>query len=392
MKARSLFALALVASASALSALVACASDEMDSSLGPEGSSSSLPGEGGGADASSDGALEEGEPCSPEALCPGGPFDPSTIGGALDLRTRITAIRGRSASDVWAVGAGGTIVHFDGTSWSRSETGTIETMNAIWLRENEEIALVSLAAMYTRGLPLPDGGNAPPSAGGWSEGTLFEFGPSAAVTSTWTAPGAPWLWCSSPAQNGSTGLWRLHVDPASQSLDIANPFGDDVCATLPCAWMTSVHGTSGDDLWAVGYSGTTYRITNAQGDAPVITPFDSKTWAGLNGVWAASEKDAWSVGGAGVIRHYTGQPTSWDVVDDVPTTGNLNAIWGTSSTDVWAVGNDAVVLHYDGKGWSLMKVAGLGVSRPNLYTVWASSPGHVWIGGDGVILSVGGKP
>jgi len=59
---------------------------------------------------------------------------------------------------------------------------------------------------------------------------------------------------------------------------------------------------------------------------------------------------------------------------------------------VWAVGDGAVVLHYDGTRWSRMKIAGLGPRRPDLYTVWTAAPGHVWIGGHGVFLSLGGKP
>jgi hypothetical protein len=39
-----------------------------------------------------------------------------------------------------------------------------------------------------------------------------------------------------------------------------------------------------------------------------------------------------------------------------------------------------------------VKVAGLGELRPDLYAVWSSAPGHVWIGGQGVVLSLGGKP
>jgi hypothetical protein len=78
-------------------------------------------------------------------------------------------------------------------------------------------------------------------------------------------------------------------------------------------------------------------------------------------------------------------------VADVPATATLRAVWGTSSADVWAVGDDATVLHYDGTSWTRAHVAGLGARHPNLYAVWASAPGHVWIGGDGILLSIGGK-
>ena len=61
------------------------------------------------------------------------------------------------------------------------------------------------------------------------------------------------------------------------------------------------------------------------------------------------------------------------------------------STDVWAVGDEGVVLRYDGKSWSRVKVAGLGAERPNLTAVWVAAGGHVWVGGEGVVLSLRGK-
>ena len=100
----------------------------------------------------------------------------------------------------------------------------------------------------------------------------------------------------------------------------------------------------------------------------------------------------WAVGTVGTIRRCRGDVHLWEAVDDVPTNEALNAVWGTSASDIWAVGDAGVVLHYDGARWSRVKVAGLGVARPDLYSVWSPAPGHVWIGGQGVVLSLGGKP
>ena len=109
-------------------------------------------------------------------------------------------------------------------------------------------------------------------------------------------------------------------------------------------------------------------------------------------MWAASDTDVWAVGTAGTIRHYRGDSVFWEVVEDVPTNEALNGVWGTSASDIWAVGNAGVVLHYDGARWSRVKVAGVGEAPSDLYTVWSPAPGQVWIGGQGVVLSLGGKP
>lgn len=406
MKTRSFVALVgLVAGASSVGVLVACASDETSPPADPEGPGTALPGVDAGLEASPEDATAGVDPCVPGTLCPNGLFDPKRPGGGLDTRTRINVVRGRSPSDVWIAGARGAVAHFDGTSWKKLDTGTVESLNALWLRGSSEIAIASVASVFTRGLDAEDGGAdaappSPPSAGGWTDRGTPVGPPQLSVagkllTSSWTAPGAEWLWCTAMetlADPAVSGLWRLRVDPSTNGLEIRNAVPRSTCNFLPCKKMMSVHGSSADDLWAVGTTGATFRITNAQGETPSVRAYDSQTWAGLSGVWTASETEAWAVGGAGVIRHYTGQSTSWDVVANVPTTEDLTAVWGSSASDVWAVGMRGVVLHYDGKGWSLVKVTGLGARTPDLHAVWTPEPGHVWIGGEGVLLSLGGEP
>ncbi|MBN9163261.1 MAG: hypothetical protein J0I07_20000 [Myxococcales bacterium] len=344
------------------------------------------------------------EVCTPDALCSSELFDPNQPGESLDLRTQIMVIRGRSASDVWAAGALGALAHFDGSSWKRSDPGERETLRALWLRDSGEVALGVLDHVFARGL---DDAGAPPSAGGWTRqvsSATLAYNPSPWVPlplvarslkfqSAWAAPGSESLWCATLATNAgsSSGLWRLRQTPSS-TFEIGVGIAPEVCRVLPCSQMTSIHGASANELWAVGAEGSTVRITDAESDTPNVEVFNSQTWNALHGVWAASASEAWSVGVRGTIRRYTGDPEFWDVVSDVPTTENLNAVWGSSATDIWAVGDRGVVLHYDGKSWSRVKVAGLGVRRPTLSTVWLAGTGHVWVGGQGVLLSLGGNP
>jgi len=387
----------IVAYVPSMFALAACASDESAPASLPDAGATVVPAPDGRGDASPEDA--GADPCTPDALCPNGPFDPEAPGGPLDLRTRINVIVGRSRDDVWAAGVVGTVIHFDGVSWTRLATETTETLYSLWPRKDGEIAMASLASIFTRGLTKDEADASGPSAGGWTRRTATG-GPQGAawqrLTSCWAPPDAEWLWCalesSSIAEFRANGLWRVRVDPLTNAVEIGSAAPPDAFSVLPLEHMRSVHGISANDLWAVGAMGAIVHITDAQSSTPRIKAFDSKTWAGLLGVWAASEREAWAVGGAGVIRHYTGHTSSWDIVSDVPTTENLRAVWGSSSSDVWAVGDGAVVLHYDGTSWSPVRIAGLGDRRPDLYAVWTSAPGHVWVGGDGVLLSLGGNP
>jgi hypothetical protein len=390
----------------AVTTVAACADDESPSAPGADAAVIPTP-----ADASVDAvdeadAAEAALPCTDDVPCPFGPFEANTEGGPLDLRTRINAIRARNVSDVWLAGANGTIAHYDGVSWRRSDSGSQQTMKSLWLRDEDEVALVDLKSVYRRNFDAADAGvdAGLPSADGWSAVGMALVPTEASsssliVSSTWAAPGAEWAWLTTLeyAANGTprnrvNGIWRLRIAPETSQLELQNGLPPGTCMTIGCRRMTSVHGRSADDLWSVGYTGAIVHITGAQSAVPEYKPFDSQTWAELDGVWAASETEAWAVGGGGVIRHYTGHPYAWDIVDDVPTTETLRAVWGSSPSDVWAVGDTATVLHYDGTSWSRVAVAGLGLRHPDLFAVWTPAPGHVWIAGDGVFLSLGGKP
>ncbi|MDF2692974.1 MAG: hypothetical protein K0S65_1357, partial [Labilithrix sp.] len=320
-----------------------------------------------------------------DALCPNGLFDPSDPSVGLDWRTRIHAIGGRSVSDVWLAGALGTMAHFDGSSWTPSEMGTMESQRVLWLLDSAELSLGSFRSIYARGLDVDAGGV---SADGWSHHELPPRPPFAGrdLMAAWAPPGSHSLWLAA-----STDLWRLRLTPAL-TFEIQPGIPASVCEVVSCRRMRSIHGISEETVWAVGELGAAIRIDDAETDAPTATSFNTLAWVGLSGVWAASNTDVWAVGGAGTIRHYTGDALLWEVVSDVPTQTNLNAVWGTGPSDVWAVGDAGVVLHYDGTHWSRVKIAGLGERRPDLYTVWSPTPGHVWVGGEGIVLALGGKP
>ncbi len=377
--------------------LGACASDESGAVPGPEGpavvpatDAATLDGSPDDADAgpcTSDDCEYFPSTCAPDVLCLNGPFDPTNPDVGLDWRTRINVIRGRSASDVWAAGAIGAMAHFDGTAWTVSDVGTQETQRALWLRGSSEVALGSIERIHARGLGAGTT-DAAVSPGGWSlsEPALVPDDFGRLGSASWSPPGSDVLWLSS-----ETALWRLHLTPESQ-FEILPGIPTPVCGSIPCNAILSIHSASAKTLWAVGEFGAALRISDADGDSPTVTQLNSLTVLGLSGVWAASDTDVWAVGGSGTIRHYTGDPVQWGVVADVPTTVNLNAVWGTSSSDVWVAGNAGVVLHYDGTTWSRVKIAGLGARRPDLFAVWSPAPGHVWVGGYGVVLVLGGNP
>ncbi|AKU97745.1 hypothetical protein AKJ09_04409 [Labilithrix luteola] len=407
MKARSLSLLAGLAAASAPALmLAACASDETSQGVVDDAAVNTVPtAETPDSDTLPDAGGHETStvpevPCTAETMCPTS-LNPAE--GPLDTRIRINTIQGRSANDVWAGSARGQLLHYDGTSWRRSDTGTTASINGLWLRTEGQAALASLVTLLTNEISLSVTDAGTPSSAGWAAYPPLAIpagvtNPVTRITSTWSTPDAEWLWVgtlqASAAAAGNlnvNGLFRIHVSATTSKLELKSPFASGLCNRLSCRTITGLHGISADDLWAVGYTGATFRIKNAQAATPTIKAYNSQTWATLNAVWAASDTEAWAVGANGVIRHYTGEDGVFEVVDGVPTTEDLRAVWGTSPSDVWAVGNAATVLHYDGKTWSRVTVTGIGARVPDLYTVWTAQAGKVWIGGDGVLLSLGGE-
>jgi hypothetical protein len=400
MRLRQLSALSILAAFAASIELGACANTDEGGSLPADDSRERI-----AADGSADGgalspdASVDADSCVPDALCPLALF--GSADGKLDLRTRIEVIRGRSPSDVWAGGGGGAILHFDGTAWTRSETRTVETVRGFWLRDAGEMAWMSMFPVSTlvRGIDLQPSAGAQPSADGWlsAAGVATPDTLSKTLTAVWSTSDAEWLWGTTAISSMAfvttepNGLWRARIDAEGRTLAVSDALPSGYCGKLGCWQMAALHGATADDLWAVGRNGMTLHVTGAQTEVPTFTALDSQTWAMLFGVWATGS-EMFAVGGAGTIRHYAGTGDTLDIIPDVPALETLHAVWGTSSNDVWAVGEAACVLHWDGAQWSRIAVRGLGGRRPDLYAVWTATPGKVWIGGDGVLLSLGGEP
>ena len=55
---------------------------------------------------------------------------------------RIKAVWGSSSNDVFAVGMGGTILHYDGTAWSPMSSGTSHTLVGVWGSSGSDVFAV----------------------------------------------------------------------------------------------------------------------------------------------------------------------------------------------------------------------------------------------------------
>jgi hypothetical protein len=288
--------------------------------------------------------------------------------------TNLTAVWGSSPSDIFAVGADGMILHYDGQAWSTMTSGTFKHLSGIWGSSPSDVFAVG------------------------EDGTILHY------------DGKSWTTMDSSNTNWLYGIWgtsskdvfvggpksNLHYDGTTwnSSLSVTD-------------WPNSLWGSSSSDVFAVclggvilHYDGTTWSsmltamlpVTTTKTTADKTTT--PTTFTTVNnpfllydfyGVWGSSPSDVFAVGGAhytgkAIILHYDGK--IWTTVN-VGGADELYGLWGSSTSNIFAVGFTGTVLHFDGKVWSRMTSG----TTYDLHGVWGSSPSDVFaVGNGGTIL------
>lgn len=321
-------------------------------------------------------------------------------------------------SDVFAVGAAGTILHYDGSSWSSMTSGTSLSLYAVWGTSGAHVIAVgdqgtilrydgsswsSMASGTTAALNAV-WGSAPHNvlAVGANGAILRYDGSSWSAMASGTSKSLYGVWCSSATSAfavGDTGI-ILRYNGSNWS-SMASP------ATT---WLNGIWGSSDSNVFAVGASGTILYYNGSGWSA-----MDSGTPEWLSGVWGKSDSDVFAVGDNGDILHYDGfcwgtmaSPSNawlnavngsadgnvftvglsgeilafdggtWSSMAS-PTTTWLNAVWGSSGSDVFAVGNSGAILHYEGNTWSNMSSP----AARSLMGIWGIAQADLFAVGEG---------
>lgn len=310
----------------------------------------------------------------------------------LPTGNALYAVSGSSASDVWAVGDNGTILHYDGKTWSGVPSGVSNRLTGVWAPSATEawisgtngallrwdgkdwgFAGAPAAITYARAVTgwVDASGATPVStvwftdgaspirvrAGEWQREMLpqsaFNF------TSLWAdAKGALWAGGSEALLSQLTG-------------NVWTPFG-----TGSSGAFVSVHGDAQGNVWAVSDQAEIVRV-DPRG---VSSRFPNDAAQGLSGVHAFGPSNVWAVGGAGTLLHFDG--AEW-ASRSAGTSFDLFAVWGASAGDVWLVGDRGTLLHCDETTCS----PPASVTTADLAAVWATGADEAWaVGSGGVIL------
>jgi hypothetical protein len=176
----------------------------------------------------------------------------------------LTSVHGSGAGDIWAVGARGIILHYDGSSWRQVPSGTRRTLHNVFSTDPGDAWAVGEGNTVLR----------------W-DGSLWRT-----MTATAGASNAFYaVWASSPADvwlAGGEGL--LHWDGIQWSA----PSG------IVTGYLFGLAGNGPDDVWAAGdtvmhWNGRTWSAVNA-GTTAIGQTRPYAVWTSCEETWIIGEE------------------------------------------------------------------------------------------------------
>ena len=247
------------------------------------------------------------------------------------------SIAAASPDAVWAFGAGGEILRYDGATWTTgNQSHTI--YNSWAASENDVWAATSQGLLHY-------------------DGTAWSVSPGMTTGFFWG------IWGTSASNVYAAGLSGrfFHFDGTAWS---------PVSVPVNASWY-SIEGTSANDIWASGYQGALMHFDGTTWK-DMGRPTSSKIYAihplAPNDVWAASE--------AGLL-HYDG--TGWAISGPL-NAGKMLDVWGTAN-DLWTTGRG--VWHYNGNTWTKLVTAPS--SLIDYPAVWGTGADDLWVASASVI-------
>ena len=227
-------------------------------------------------------------------------------------------------SEIYAVGEAGSVIRYDGASWSLLAFPWEETLQGIWGTSPSSLFAVGAAPG-----PYNDGGIYRFDGSAWS---LTEIG-SYELYSVWGA-------ADNEVFAGGDGGKIVFYD--GYGWTDRSP-GMGITYTYRGIW-----GTSASDVFAVA--------------GPYIVHWDGSDWSlmtnvgsgagDLRSVWGSAGNDVFAVGRGAKVFHYDG--SQWSVIFDGGIDYSLDAIWGRAADEVYAFGGmyPLRALRYNGTSWN----------------------------------------
>lgn len=249
---------------------------------------------------------------------------------------RLNAAYCVSASECWAVGNGGVILHWTGSNWTSVPSGTGEALQGVACIPNNPSVCYAVGNDTVR---YWNGSN-------WAFAWLIGGGNLTGVSCTATT-------CYAVRDDG-----RIYQNLFGVWVSFVNFSGDN--------WNAISCLPSGE-CWAAGdRSSNNYRFASLVSGSWSTHSFNNTPAKNLYGIHCTASDTCWAVGQPHgpddkIIRR-SGTFTAVEVSGG----NDLRAIDCASATDCLAVGNNGAVQHWNGSAWSQ---ATTGMPSVNLYGV-----------------------
>lgn len=292
-----------------------------------------------------------------------GAIDAAPLWPAQDAGTQadLRAVWGSSSTDVYVVGAQGTILHSTGSGgWTRADVSPTADFYGVWGAGGTTYAVGSIAGQgaifkSTGGafvqMTVGAAGELRGISGTPSGSYVVTVGPNGAAlrssvgSTTWEP-----LICDADAGTG------VSPDRDMRAVWVTGP-GTGWIATAKSGCMMSVGqcngmscsgGTSWFGTWGMS-DGKGYVVGAAGSVASVavgVTNGAKSTGvaADLYGVWVSSLSEIYAVGAGGTLVRSTDASKTWTPVP-LGVTRSLFGVWGSGTSDIYIVGERGTILH-----------------------------------------------
>ena len=253
---------------------------------------------------------------------------------------QLNALWAVASNDVYAVGLEGTVLHYDGTSWSQFSSPAIVGLSGVWADAQQVFASSDSQMSVFR------------YTGAWQQATFAR-----AMFAVWGASANDVFAVGQAGEtqhfNGS--MWSPQSNTASSLYALAGTSGTNVYASgsgivqhYDGSWQTATttsdlyYGVWADqDLGIVVGTDTVHAVIAMQAGAVWNRQIIASTFQ-LRSVWGTTAADVFAVGDGGTIMHFDG--AMWTPVTS-PTQNQLRGVTGTPD-EVFAVGGTGTILRY----------------------------------------------
>jgi hypothetical protein len=277
--------------------------------------------------------------------------------------------------DVWAVGQGGIVMHFDGVVWKRIDAGITKYLQCVRAFAHGDVWVGG-----EDGISHYDGSSwqkVDPGFTGWIV-AMAGTGPE----DLWVATDGDILghrtatgWTTTPSNSSFAAPWDMHSFSPTDAW-AAGPSGylrhwdGNTWTAVPGAYETySVWGAAPDDVWIGGTNGYMYHWDG--GTMTTSMSMFSQGWF-FGDIWGTGPGNVWAAGSRSVsfgvsalrLQHWDGG--QWNEVD--PLGGGL-ALHGSGASDIWMAGRRGMLQHWNGSSWSAPRT----LTTDTMMGIWAAS-------------------